>query len=263
MGSRSTVYWDSVAEQWAATQPQRLWRLYCDRLNTELLAASVAGGHFERALKTDLFDEANSNEGLHAALAGMADTVVGIDVSLGTMRAACANNEGLAAVGADVCELPFADGSFDLILSNSTLDHMDSLADVAAGLAELQRVLRPGGRLVLTLDNLANPAVALRAALPYRLLSRLHLVPYYVGATCGPRRLRRMLEATGFATERMGAMMHCPRVPAVIAANALDRRGNDRAARGFIRFLLGLERLERLPTRYVTGYFVTVTAVRA
>jgi ubiquinone/menaquinone biosynthesis C-methylase UbiE len=43
-------------------------------------------------------------------------------------------------------ELPFADGEFDRVLSSMMLHHLDD--DVKAGaLAEVHRVLRPGGRL--------------------------------------------------------------------------------------------------------------------
>jgi ubiquinone/menaquinone biosynthesis C-methylase UbiE len=42
--------------------------------------------------------------------------------------------------------LPFADASFDLVVSTVSFDHW---ADQPAGLREVARVLRPGGRLVL------------------------------------------------------------------------------------------------------------------
>src|SRR5439155_7848743 len=56
-----------------------------------------------------------------------------------------------------------------------------------------------GGALVVTLDNGANPVVALRNRLPLGALRRLSLVPYAVGATCGPRRFPRLLVETDFA----------------------------------------------------------------
>jgi len=42
----------------------------------------------------------------------------------------------------DACQMPFADGSFDMIYSRAVLHH---LKDPAAALAEMRRVLRPGG----------------------------------------------------------------------------------------------------------------------
>ncbi len=47
-------------------------------------------------------------------------------------------------------ELPFADDSFDLILSNEVLEHV---ADDRACAAEMARVTRPGGRIVVFAPN--------------------------------------------------------------------------------------------------------------
>ena len=54
---------------------------------------------------------------------------------------------------ANVEELPFSDGEFDLVLCSQVIEH---LLDVDAGLRELARVLRPGGTLILTTDNERN-----------------------------------------------------------------------------------------------------------
>jgi ubiquinone/menaquinone biosynthesis C-methylase UbiE len=46
----------------------------------------------------------------------------------------------------DVAALPFPDGSFDLVVSTLSMHHW---ADPTAGLAEIGRVLRPGGRALV------------------------------------------------------------------------------------------------------------------
>jgi 2-polyprenyl-3-methyl-5-hydroxy-6-metoxy-1,4-benzoquinol methylase len=51
---------------------------------------------------------------------------------------------------ADVCALPFRSGSFDWVLSNQVVEHV---ARPEALLLEARRVLRPGGRLLLTTPN--------------------------------------------------------------------------------------------------------------
>lgn len=51
-------------------------------------------------------------------------------------------NSPLADVKADICNLPFADNSFDVILCNHVLEHIPN--DTMA-LKELYRVLKPGG----------------------------------------------------------------------------------------------------------------------
>jgi demethylmenaquinone methyltransferase/2-methoxy-6-polyprenyl-1,4-benzoquinol methylase len=51
---------------------------------------------------------------------------------------------------ADVCELPFADQLFDLVVSAYMLEH---LGDPRAGLREMARVLRPGAALLLVVTR--------------------------------------------------------------------------------------------------------------
>lgn len=51
-------------------------------------------------------------------------------------------NSPLADVKADICNLPFADNSYDVILCNHVLEH---IPDDKKALSELYRVLKPGG----------------------------------------------------------------------------------------------------------------------
>ena len=69
--------------------------------------------------------------------------VVGIDQSERMVE--LQRSKGIDARVGDVQELPFGDGEFDLALAAWMLYH---LPDLDRGLAELARVLRPGGRLV-------------------------------------------------------------------------------------------------------------------
>jgi SAM-dependent methyltransferase len=47
--------------------------------------------------------------------------------------------------------LPFADGSFDVVLAaDNALPHLLTSDDVLAALREMRRVLRPGGRLIIS-----------------------------------------------------------------------------------------------------------------
>lgn len=69
---------------------------------------------------------------------------VAADFSLGMLRAGRHRNVPL--VGADALRLPFADGVFDAVTISFGLRNV---ADPDAALAELARVTRPGGRLVV------------------------------------------------------------------------------------------------------------------
>jgi SAM-dependent methyltransferase len=111
-----------------------------------------------------------------------------------------------------VRRLPFRTGSFDGVLSTSTLDHFDDAREITRSLVELRRVLRDGGVLVLTLDNPGNPLIRVRGALPDRVARRTGLVPFSVGATLGEGDGRRALEASGFVVEATAFLLHAPHV---------------------------------------------------
>jgi len=55
----------------------------------------------------------------------------------------------------DVRSMPFADGSFDLVLLLDVLEHLE-FRDQPRALAEVHRTLRPGGLLALSTPNLAH-----------------------------------------------------------------------------------------------------------
>jgi ubiquinone/menaquinone biosynthesis C-methylase UbiE len=250
-----------VAETWQKTKPQKFWRAHSDAVNVALLERWLPTEQVECVLKTDLFDEACST-GLYPQLASKAQRVVGIDISLSTLHANRLRHTGLHMVHADVRWLPFASEAFDVIVSNSTLDHFTSPNEIVASLCELYRVLRPGGQLLLTLDNLANPVIALRNVLPFRLLHRLGIVPYYIGATYTPHRLRHMLQRVGFDVLDVDAVMHCPRTLVVTMARALEGHLKLKTQKRFLRGLMAFERLSRWPTRFLTGYFIAVRATK-
>lgn len=78
-------------------------------------------------------------------------------------RARLAADYALNTVVADVAALPFADDSFDDVVAMHMLYHA---ADPRAALAEITRVLRPGGRAIITTvadDDLACIAALSRA----------------------------------------------------------------------------------------------------
>jgi SAM-dependent methyltransferase len=85
---------------------------------------------------------------LNLAKAGVAGEITATDISPGMLAALEANAERLGVeartVATDAERLPFADGSFDLVVGHAVLHH---IPDLAAASAEFVRVLRPGGTI--------------------------------------------------------------------------------------------------------------------
>ena len=81
------------------------------------------------------------------SLAASAGRVVGVDLDADLLAAARADAAGnVVLLRADAAALPFASGSFDAVRSERMLQHVP---DPAAVIAELARVTRTGGRVVL------------------------------------------------------------------------------------------------------------------
>jgi len=254
-------YWDEIAGAWRCVGEERSWRMVSDAVNAQLLTRWLSPDPAGSVLKTDLFDEVVGG-GLVPWLSGSFKRVAGIDISPALVEMARARFPRLQAETADVRVLPFPDAEFDTVVSNSTLDHFPSHDDIAVALRELHRVLKSGGRLLVTFDNPLNPIVAIRNALPERLRTASGIVPFAVGATCGPRRLRALLQQTGFEVSKVGAVFHCPRLLVVLGGHLVDRHGSATTKRRYIKLWTAFERLASLPTRFLTGYFVAALAYK-
>ncbi len=236
-------------------------------LYEELMGRWASEERPRRVLKTDLFDEAISEHSLVSLLRDRCEHVVGTDVSLEIARAAGRRMTAAPApwhviAVSDARSLGFRSGAFDAVISNSTLDHFPEKGHITESLRELHRVMRPGATLTITLDNPANPIILVRNRLPYRLLRSLGVIPFYMGATLSEPALVRALESSGFRVCESTAIAHAPRVLAIRAGRLLARRGGGRMRDGFLRLLRALERLERLPTKHLTGHYVAVKAER-
>lgn len=72
--------------------------------------------------------------------------VCGVDVSLEAIRYCRDKGLGIVLQG-DACDLPFASSQFDLVLATDILEHLD---DDGRALAEIYRVLKPGGHALIT-----------------------------------------------------------------------------------------------------------------
>ena len=150
---------------------------------------------------------------LRAAFPGA--RVVGLDFSIQMLvRAADKSREGRALpfVQSDASSVPFGDASFDAV---TIAFGLRNLASVEAGLAEIRRLLKPGGRAVVL--EFSRPVVPVfRQAFNFYFA---HVLPRIGGAVSGSsgaysylpasvkafpdqRRLAAMMETAGFRNVR-------------------------------------------------------------
>jgi arsenite methyltransferase len=111
----------------------------------------------ERVL--DLGSGAGTDSLIAAQMVGAQGRVTGIDMTpemLAKARAAAAEMgaENVEFVAGEAERLPFADGSFDIVISNGVID---LIPDKDAVFGELYRVLTPGGRIQIADVTIQNP----------------------------------------------------------------------------------------------------------
>lgn len=94
---------------------------------------------------------------LAARLAELGYDMVGVDPSEGMLRVLEEKTSGVRAVRASGLALPFPDDSFDLVLSVAVMHHIAAADDVRRTLAEMVRVTRRGGRVLVWDHNPRNP----------------------------------------------------------------------------------------------------------
>jgi ubiquinone/menaquinone biosynthesis C-methylase UbiE len=104
-------------------------------------------------------------------------------------------------VEGDALALPFADATFDVVMSVCAIEHFD---DGPAALAEMARVLRPGGDLVMSADALTRadrwPGLAAR-----------HRERYHVQSTYTGEHLAELLAGAGLDVVRQTYMFRSER----------------------------------------------------
>lgn len=198
------AFWETVGDEFpdlGGAASTDLYRANEERLFREYL--SPLDGR--RVLKTDLWDEARNTRILQWAGARGA-RVYGIDISLPTARRARSEfgDQPVGATGADVRQLPFGDATFDAIYSMGTIEHFD---DFDRAVAEMARVLRPGGRAIVGVPNRLDPF--LRPALVW-VMQRVGLYDYGAERSFTRGQLRRLLQAHGLEVVAEDAILFIP-----------------------------------------------------
>ncbi|WP_432186320.1 class I SAM-dependent methyltransferase [Streptomyces sp. Tue6028] len=136
--------YDGFAEAYSAENEDNLVNAYYERPAMVALAGDVTGRR--------ILDAGCGSGPLSATLRERGAVVTGIDASAGMLalaRRRLGDDADLHVV--DLSDpLPFADGAFDDVVASLVLHYLE---DWGPTLAELRRVLRPGGRLIASVDH--------------------------------------------------------------------------------------------------------------
>ena len=190
------TFWDSIAEHEYEHANEQLDRVHTQRFREALKRLELRPGMRVLNVWSRIGDGV---PWLREECPGI--ELVNAELSMEMLRCSRRLNPGEAHVQTSLHELPFADDSFDTVMSLETLEHVP---DPLLFLEELRRVLVGGGRLVMSLPpSFAEWTSVLNSLLrfhheegPHRFLS--------------PREVRSMLSDAGFRLDDYRGTLFVP-----------------------------------------------------
>jgi SAM-dependent methyltransferase len=130
---------ETFFEQYLSKAPVALsfWRAFeCEEFSKERLIPPVL--------------DVGCGDGFFAQVAFSRILEAGIDLDESEVRRAVQSGSYRKAIHGSVTDLPFPPKSFKTVISNCVLEHVP---DIDQGLKEIARVLKPGGRLMITVPS--------------------------------------------------------------------------------------------------------------
>lgn len=216
---KPSEYWDSVFIKdrngfFRNGSPASPYHRFTNISLLHLLTESAKELRGKRILFTDLYSEAGGVSELIDEVLVMGGEVFGIDISVEVVRSAGIRYRGkkVRLCACDLSTLPFRDSSFDFIFSHSTIDHIE---EPSIPLKEVFRVLKDGGRALVTGDNGSNPLVYLSMLL----LKRFYR--FRIETIFNRSLLEAICKEAGFKVERMGGTFLIPPLLPTISESLL------------------------------------------
>ena len=180
--------------------------------------------------------------------------VVGVDRArflLERARELGAGIDGLSFTEGDGHDIPFDDASFDVAIAHTLLTHV---ADSAAVVAELYRVLRPGGTLAICDGDFSTMSASIGARDPLQACAE-SFVEYQVNDAWLMRRLPAVVRAAGFETGRARSYNFIETEELGTTANWFRRGADALVAEGRIGPELGEALKAEIERRHAAGIY--------
>ena len=159
--------------------------------------------HSAVVLKTDSFEEAFGSDKIMNWLAKNARMAIGLDISPKILYEAKKQMETNKQewVVANIAHMPFKDSAFDLIFSSCTYAYLVNIAD---GLKEAYRILKPNGTLVISIRNRHNFLLQLIA----NFFSYMGKLPYPLSESYTFKNFQILLKEAGFRVDAYEPVVH-------------------------------------------------------
>ena len=141
-------HFDDIATVYDESLPEHVVEHYLRKRTAFIAGVSPSGSVLDVGCGTGALAERLVQRGY---------TVSGVDPSAGMLEILRARNPQITAVQGSGTALPFTRDSFDLVVSVATMHHIAEPAAVGQTLAEMVRVCRPDGRILVWDHNPRNP----------------------------------------------------------------------------------------------------------
>lgn len=149
IGARSDERSEFEVEALDAGEAFTAWSASYDPTVNTLIATEepVVRAILDEVVSGRALDLASGTGRLSKILRDIGNDVVAVDGSLEMLRRARADRAAEALVCADLHRLPFPNASFDVVVCGLSLTHV---RDLGPPIAEIARIVRPGGNVVLS-----------------------------------------------------------------------------------------------------------------
>jgi len=210
-------------------------------------------------LKTDLFEEAFGPDEILFSISRdyKPKRVYGIDISnrvIAKVKNNCIKktpNKKIILQNEDLKKLSFKDNYFDLIISQSTLDHFEDLNDLNRVMKELYRVLKSRGKLLFSINNKHNFLFYL-----IHEFQRIFRLMYVYSSGCFTRnQLKIITHKGGFKFLNETAVYSVPPFARLIYSYMESKKIN--LINEFLEKLINVfKKLDRSFLRFYTGWYL-------